>query len=86
MPAIDDLQNGPTSSAAGAAAISPSDTTNLARVTRGVYIGGSGNVSSLMADGSTVVFVGAQSGSVLPIRVQRINAAGTTATNLLALY
>ena len=86
MPSIDELQNGPTSSAAGGVAVTPSDSVNLARVTRGVYIGGAGNVSALMADGSSVAFAGAQAGTILPIRAQRINATGTTATNILALY
>jgi hypothetical protein len=40
----------------------------------------------LMASGQTVTFVGVAAGSVLPIRVARVNSTNTTATNIVALY
>lgn len=53
---------------------------------RGLYVGGTGNVSALMSDGSTETFPSVQAGSVLPISFRRINTSGTTATGLVALY
>jgi hypothetical protein len=69
-----------------AVAVTPHDTTQLATVSRGLYVGGAGNVAVLMASGQTVTFVGVAAGSVLPIRVARVNSTNTTATNIVALY
>ena len=68
-----------------AAAVTTSDSVNFTYITRGLYIGGAGNVSVLLADDTTVVFNGAVAGSILPIRAKRVNTA-TTATNIVALY
>ncbi len=67
-------------------AIAPSDTVPLPSVTRGIWVGGAGNVSVVMRDGSTVVFVGVAVGTLLPLRVQQINATGTTATNMVGIH
>lgn len=72
--------------AKGAAAITPSDTTDLTTVTRGLYVGVSGNVKVDMADGTTVTFTGLASGIIHPISAVRVYATGTTATNILAVY
>lgn len=71
-----------------AIAITPSDSANIVnngQLTRGIYVGGAGNISVEMGQG-TVVFYNAVAGSVLPLRVQRVNATGTTASNLVGLY
>lgn len=70
-----------------AIAITPSDTTNISggNIMRGIYVGGAGNISIEVANG-TVVLYGAVAGSVLPVRTTRVNATGTTATNLVGLY
>jgi len=66
--------------------IVPSDVTGLVKISRSIYIGGAGDVSVEMAKtGTAIVFTGVQAGSVLPIRVSRVNATGTTATNMVAL-
>lgn len=62
-----------------------SDTANLAFNSRSVYVGGAGNLSVCMANGANATFVAVQAGSILPIRVARINTTGTTATNILSL-
>jgi hypothetical protein len=68
------------------AVITPSDTTNFSfGFTRGLYVGGAGNISAEMANG-TVVFFNVVAGSVLPLRVTRVNATGTTASNIVGLY
>ena len=79
-------QQAPTSPALDAFAITPSDSTDFAQVTRGVYVGGAGDVAAVMSDGTVVTFVGALAGSVLPIRAKRVNSTNTTATSLVGLY
>lgn len=68
-----------------AAAITPSDTVNLAEVPRGVYVGSAGVIVAVL-DGSPITFTGALAGTILPIKPTRINATSTTATGLVALY
>lgn len=74
------------SPAGGAAAITPNDSTDLSTVTRGIYVGGAGNIAADMMDGTAVTVSGALAGTVLPLRVKRVKSTNTTATNLLALY
>jgi len=70
---------------ANAIAITPSDSTNLDRTSRAIYIGGSGNLVVEMVGGQTVTFTGVSAGCLLPIRVNKVRTS-TTATNLVALY
>ena len=72
--------------AQGGFAITPSDVADLAAETRGLWVGGSGDLSVVLASGDEVVLAGAVGGSVLPLRVRRVKAAGTTATQLVGLY
>ncbi len=68
-------------------AITPSDSTDLPQVSRGIYVGGAGNlVVTPAAGGSNVTFVGVPAGTVLPIRVSRVLSTSTTATSLINLY
>ena len=67
-------------------AVTPHDSTNLGDLTRSIYVGGAGNVVAVMDNGNAVTFYNVPAGSILPIRVQRINATNTTATNIVALY
>ncbi len=70
-----------------AAAVTPSDTVDLAVHTRGLYIGGAGDLSVEMAKtGTAVIHTGVPQGSVLPLRVSRVNATGTTATHIVAWW
>lgn len=90
MPAVDvfdrpgDL-NGP---AYRAAAITPNDGTDLAFVTRGIYVGVTGDVAVNMANtpGANVIFKAVPAGSLLPLAVARVLATGTTATNIVAVW
>lgn len=76
-----------TVSAHRASAITTSDSTVFEQPTRALYIGAAGNLTVDMADGgSSVLFVGVQGGTLLPIQVTRIYATGTTATSIVALY
>lgn len=72
--------------ARGAAAVVPDDDAELAYMTRALYVGGAGDVSVRMADGQEVIFFNVPGGSVLPIRVVKVLAAGTTAGSMIALW
>lgn len=74
-----------TRPAAKAVAVTPSDSTDLG-VTRGLYVGGAGDVVVTMAEqGTNITFVGVPAGTFMPIQVRLVMAA-TSATSILALY
>lgn len=81
-----DAGGGVTGPITGAVAVTPHDATNLAAVARALYVGASGNVSLIGADGVAVSLVGLAAGVWHPIRVRRVNATGTTATGIVAGY
>lgn len=69
-----------------AVVVTPSDVTKLATPTNGLYVGGTGNVSVLMAGGQTTLFSAVPAGVTLPISVLRVNSTNTTATLIIALW
>ncbi|MGI9486184.1 MAG: spike base protein, RCAP_Rcc01079 family [Geminicoccaceae bacterium] len=71
--------------ARSASSVTPNDSTVLER-TKGVWVGGSGDMSVVMHNGNTVTFAGIVAGSLLPIAVSRIRSTGTTATAIVALF
>lgn len=73
----------PDSTASDAFAITPSDTASVPA--KALYIGGAGNVSVMTESGSIVTFTGVGAGAILPVRVGRVRATGTTATNIIGL-
>lgn len=75
-----------TSPAEGCFAITPADAGEFAQFTRFIYVGGAGNLVVVMEDGTVGTFVAVPVGTVLPVRAFRVNATGTTATNLVGLY
>lgn len=76
-----------TNLANGAVAVTPSDTVDLVtKPTKGVYIGGAGNLKADMSDGTTVTFNVLAVGVIHCLSVKRIYATGTTATNIVAVY
>jgi len=72
--------------------VTPSDSVLFAQVSRGIYIGGAGNINigwGVPQSGvypANTTFVGVVAGTILPVRANQIYATGTTATNLLVLY
>jgi len=73
--------------ASHAFAVTPDDGSDLAVVTRGLYVGTGGDVSLVLkGDTAPVSFVGAPGGSVLPLRTVRVRAPGTTAADIVGLY
>ena len=68
-------------------AVTPNDGADLGLgECRALYAGGSGDVSIVDLTGETVVFVGVLAGSILPVQTARVNATGTTASDIVALY
>lgn len=68
------------------AAVTPSDATSLPGRCLGIYVGGTGDVALVGEDDVAVTFVGVPAGTVLPCGAKRVNATGTTATSIVALY
>lgn len=68
------------------AAVTPSDATDLTGV-RAVYVGVTGNVA-LMAlyDSAAVTFTAVPAGTIIPVRIKRVMATNTTATDIVAIY
>lgn len=68
-----------------AAAVTPSDSVNLAVPSRALWIGTEGNISVEMVDeGKAVVFTAVV--GLLQIQVTRVNSTNTTATNITAIW
>lgn len=86
MDKFSDYPTSLTAPARDAEAVVPSDATNLATLPRAIYVGQSGNIAARLAGGQSVTFQNVQAGSIIPIRVIGINATGTTASGLLALW
>lgn len=75
------------SPAKNAAAVTPNDSADLSNVAVALYVGGSGDVSVDTVGGQvSVVFSGVSAGTVLPVRVKRVNSTSTTATDIVALW
>jgi len=74
-----------------AEAVSTSDTVNLTRYTarkqftNAIYCGTAGTVTVVFENDSTAQFT-AVAGGILPVAVKRINATGTAATLIVALW
>lgn len=68
-------------------AITPHATNPLSFVTRGIYVGATGDIACRLAgDSADVTFVGVQTGALLPIRATHVRVTGTTATSMIALW
>jgi len=86
MDKFSDYPTSLTAPARDAAAIVPNDAVDLPFLPRAIYVGQTGTIVARVATGGTVTFLNAQSGSFLPVRAAGINATGTTATGLVALW
>lgn len=76
---------GLSSPAVDAFAVTPHDTNALAKTTRGLYVGGAGDVSVITSKGTTVLFTGVVACTVLPLRVTHVRSTETTATGIVGL-
>lgn len=71
--------------ASHAFAITPDDATDLVEVTRALYVGSAGNLTVTALSGATLTFSNVPAGSIMPLRVSRVRAGGTTAGALIGL-
>ncbi|WP_379063896.1 hypothetical protein ACHMW4_19160 [Mesorhizobium sp. UC22_110] len=80
-----DLASAPASSLK---AVTPHATDTLPNgVCRALWIGAAGDVAMIAEDDTLAVTLTAvPAGSVLPVRAKAVRAAGTTASNIVALY
>lgn len=88
MPATDDFAAFSTSLESPiqhATAVVPSDTADLPHVTRALYLGAAGDVAVTLKGGAVVTFVGMGAGWH-PLRVVRVMATGTTASDILGCW
>lgn len=72
--------------AGNAFSITPSDSVNCDYATRAVYVGGTGDLVVLTINDEVVTFVGIPGGTLLPLRIKRVNSTNTTATYIVGLY
>lgn len=60
---------------------------SLTSASRGLYVGGTGNVKVDMAGGDTgIIFQSVPAGAILPIQVTKIYTSGTSATKMVAMW
>lgn len=89
MPAEDDYrayQDSLITPPENAVSVTPDDDTDLTNVSRAIYIGAAGNLLVTMLKGNDVSFLNVPSGTLLPIRVSRIKATGTTASGIVSVW
>lgn len=77
---------GNTAPASHAAAITPHNTNNLANATRGIYVGGAGNLKVDMIGGEAVTFTALAVGVIHPIAAIKVYSTGTTCTGIVGVW
>lgn len=65
--------------------VTPSDGSDLPETTRALYVGIGGNLTVRMLSGETLALSNVSPGSLLPLRVTRVFATGTTAAAIAGL-
>lgn len=66
-------------------AVTPADDVDLSEITRAVYVGAGGTLAATLMTGAVVTFEGLAGGTLLPVRIRRVHATGTSATAILGL-
>ena len=56
------------------------------RLTRGIWVGSTGNIAVVMASGRATTFTNVPDGSLLPIAASSVLQTGTTAGDVVALF
>jgi hypothetical protein len=72
--------------AEGAFTITFSDTVEVTRVPRSIYVTTSGTLRVKMVSGDTVSFAGMVGGMVYPFRIRQVYQTGTTVAGVVGLY
>lgn len=86
MDKFSDYPTSLTAPARDAEIVVPNDAVDLTYLTRALYIGNGGDLSLRLAGGQTVVFQNVSGGSILPLRAIGVDATGTSATGIVALW
>lgn len=71
--------------AADGFAIVPNDGTDLSEVTRALYVGVGGTLAITLKSGVELALQGIAAGTLLPLRVRRVKATGTSASAIVGL-
>lgn len=66
-------------------AVTPNDSAELSEVTRAIYVGSAGDVAITMSSNATIIMENIPAGTLLPVRVRKVSATGTTASALIGL-
>ncbi len=74
-----------TGPASSGFAITPDDTSALPETTRALFVGLGGSLTVEMASGVVLAFDAVADGAILPLRIVRVAATGTTASNIVGL-
>ncbi len=86
---MQDRYDGYSSSFAGPAghgfAIVPSDAADLPEITRALYVGMGGSLAIVLQSGAELTLQGVAAGTLLPLRVRRLKASGTSASAVVGL-
>lgn len=69
-----------------AAAVTPSNTTNLPVSAKAIMVGANGTLKVDLTGVGTGVTIQVIAGYLYPINVKRVYATGTSATGIIALY
>lgn len=77
---------GLSSPAENAAPVTPADAGALAQTSRALYVGQGGDLAVEMLGGGSIVLGNVPAGALLPLRVTRVRATGTTAARIIALW
>ena len=67
-------------------AITPSDSTNLAIFTTGLYVGTQGDVKVDLVGGDTLTFVAMASGVIHKLQIKKVYSTDTNASDLIGVY
>jgi len=86
LPDGSDVAPGLDAPATGAFEVTTSDTEDLAKPARSLYVGTTGDVKVDTVAGDTVTFAAVPAGAFLPVRVKRVYATGTDADDIVGLY
>lgn len=88
MPISDNFSeftSGLSSPVCGGFDITPDDAADLQNTTRAVIIGGGGDIALVLKNGDTITLPNLVAGVIYPLRVVRVLASGTTATDIKGL-
>ena len=89
MAATDNFADQPITiiySARNLEAVTPDDSTELANVSRALWVGGGGAITVLTATDQVILISGIAAGTLLPIQIKRVNSTNTDATLMVSLY